>query len=661
MLQIYPEKYDQLDLSLDEKSFLRTIERAFSNEKMAYFVLHINPRKKDIGMGKPELFNLLLIKEGILLFRFLDYEDIASVTLDIQVISDQKVYDLIETDIVKRLEESRYLTNDFDGKLRYKLNICFVYPKIESWQILNVTNDSLKEFCHHHVIFKNDIMQIRHDGPNIIKQYLYLNDINALELQENLINNIFQRLCPEIIIPHKYTLNEYDKVDGIDGKLNNSDRAVQSYRLDNRQIDLVNKIAKGNQLILACAGSGKSVLLVSKCFKLASLNPAEQFLITCYNRNLNNYYQWIIAQAGFLDKNVQCLTFFFLCKQLMESNNLAVPSMSKNKQDDYYDSLFEAANNALFSGKIKERFYGIFIDEVQIFKPEWYKFCFNLLKSKNPSEHFFIIAGDKSQDIKNNIKHGKAPWQGGGDEYPDYRGKTLPIEINYRNSKPINDAIDRFVENSKLLSAKLGIDLSSDPELFLRGKAYKEGNIPTLIELLDLSNDGEGRAIGDSIKEFIENKKLSEVDIAVVLFNKTGLAIKPWASKTYNLLPSIKRYFYSQQWEAPAILIKGESEGITYGSRRGVTITTIEGSLGLDFRAVVLAGLRPLGIHEQARSLSDFTDFATEKSEAFQKNINLLYTGLTRARDELTIVLSTPRGESIYMDLLRDSMGNKTI
>ena len=47
MLQVYPERYDQLELSIGEKSFLRTVERAFSDEEMAYYVLHINPRRKD--------------------------------------------------------------------------------------------------------------------------------------------------------------------------------------------------------------------------------------------------------------------------------------------------------------------------------------------------------------------------------------------------------------------------------------------------------------------------------------------------------------------------------------------------------------------------------------------------------------------------------------
>ena len=107
--------------------------------------------------------------------------------------------------------------------------------------------------------------------------------------------------------------------------------------------------------------------------------------------------------------------------------------------------------------------------------------------------------------------------------------------------------------------------------------------------------------------------------------------------------------------------MSGESEGTTYGSRRGVTIATIEGSLGLDFKAVILAGLRPLGTHEKARTIGEIQnssgDTHVQKLEAFKKNINFIYTGCTRAKDELTIVLSAPEGQSIYMDLIRESMG----
>lgn len=339
---------------------------------------------------------------------------------------------------------------------------------------------------------------------------------------------------------------------------------------------------------------------------------------------------------------------------------MPVPSLYKGKyrdKNDDFERIFEAANNALVQGKIKERFYGIFIDEVQIFKPEWYRFCFNLLKSKNADDHFFIIAGDKSQDIKNNIKHGKAPWQGGGDTYPEYRGKTLPIEINYRNSKPINDTIDNYVSAAKAMGAKLGVDLTSDQELFLRGTAFRNGNHPVLLELDDFSNEGEAKAICDSIKKLKKNNDISDVDIAIVLYNESApFTSKGWKTHNYKLEPYIRQYFYKEKWTDPVILKFGQSEGATYGSRRGVSIISIEGSLGLDFRAIVLAGLRPLGTHENARAMSDFLNPNPDQQEGFKKNVNFLYTACTRAKDELIIILSDQKGENLYMDLLRESM-----
>lgn len=655
-MQIYPEKYDKLDLSTSERSFLRTAERAFSGDELAYYVLQINPRKRDVGQGKAELFNLLIVQEGIMLLRFFDADIPLIVSTTIKAMGNPIVYSVLENDIRSKLEESNYLVRE-NGSLRFALNISFAFPNVDFSQVETELSETEKDFCFRHVLFKNDIHLLRKEGKKILLEKLSPAD----DINEKIVNNIFQRLCPEITIPRKFILDDHATISIKEAALSQMDRSVQSYRLDNWQIDIVNRINKGNQLILACAGSGKSVLLISKCFKLASLNPGEDFLITCYNRNLNNYYQWAILQAGFIDKNVRCTTFLGLCKQLLEKNKITLPAKYPQQQNDYYDRLFEKANDALATGRIKERFYGIFIDEIQIFKPEWYRFCFNLLKSKRDRDHYFVIVGDKSQDIRNNIKHGRAPWQGGGSDYPEYRGKTLPIEKNYRNSKPINDAIDRYVSCAKALGAKIGVDFASDPELFLRGTAYRPGNKPTLSMVKDLSNEGEAEAICSAIREFLK-KGYSEVDIAVIVYNRRQqYTTKGWKTHYYNLLPPIKKIFEQENWEPPSILISSESEGATYGSRRGVTIATIEGSLGLDFRVVILAGLRPLGSHEKVQTLEDFDGLTGEelekKQEAFQKNINFLYTGCTRAKDELKIILSAPKGESIYMDLLRDSMG----
>lgn len=659
-MQVYPDKYDQLELTSEEKSFVRTIQRAFADESMAYYVPLINPRKKSAN-GAPELFHLLLVPKGLFLFRFLSVPSREVGQLLLKSISSPIVYGTLVGELRSQLEKSRYLT-DREGNLKHAMNLCFVLPSLASDELEGMLTDEEQAFCREHVLFQEQIAALRKAGPQDLLRRL----APAEELREELVNNVFQRLCPELTIPRAVLLEENDSVQAKDGDLTPRDRAVQSYRLDNQQINLVNRLTKGNQLILACAGSGKSVLLISKCFKLASLNPEQTFLITCYNRNLHHYYQWAIAQAGFTHKNVRCLTFDGLCRYLLERSHLPYPTKDGSQPGTvaYFQTLFETVNTALANGGITERFYGIFIDEVQIFKPEWYRFCFNLLRSKNADDHVFIIAGDKSQDIKNNIKNGTAPWQGGGASYPEYRGKTLHLETNYRNSRQINEAVQRFVEAARQCGNSIGVDLTSDPELFLLGKSLHEGPPPQLVELPELSNQGEANAICDAIQRLLE-EGLSQVDIAILVYNRQTKYTPPdWSTNYYDFFPELERRFQQEGWEEPTVLISRENSGGTYGSRSGITIATIEGSLGLDFRAVILAGLRPLGSHEWARTLEDIAGASGEKrklkQEAFLKNVNFLYTGCTRAKDHLVVVLSARKSQNIYMDLLRQSMGGET-
>ena len=113
-MEIYPEKYDQLELTSNERSFLRTVSRAFNEDELGYYVLHINPRKIGLEGGKPELFNLLICKEGLLLLRFFDVDNVNAVKMTIELNAQRGVFDKIENDIYEKLKGSRYLL-DFSG------------------------------------------------------------------------------------------------------------------------------------------------------------------------------------------------------------------------------------------------------------------------------------------------------------------------------------------------------------------------------------------------------------------------------------------------------------------------------------------------------------------------------------------------------------------
>ena len=188
-MQIYPEKYDKLDLSTSERSFLRTAERAFSGDELAYYVLHINPRKRDAGQGKAELFNMLLVPEGIVLLRFFDADIPLVATTTIKALGNHVVYSVLESDIRSKLEESNYLVRE-SGNLRFALNISFVFPNIDFSQVESELSETEKVFCGKQVLFKNDIHFLRKKGKNVLLGRLSPAD----EIKEEIVNNLIEGL-----------------------------------------------------------------------------------------------------------------------------------------------------------------------------------------------------------------------------------------------------------------------------------------------------------------------------------------------------------------------------------------------------------------------------------------------------------------------------------
>lgn len=213
-MEIYPEKHEQLELTSNERSFLRTISRAFDEYENSYYVLHINPRRIDLGGGKPELFNLLVFDMGLLLFRFIEVEDVSIAKLTIESMAQKIVFNKIDNDIYEKLSGSRYLV-DTNEDLIFGYNICFVFPNVESSDILPLMNSENRDFCLAHVIFKDTIQQTRKEGAVVLENYIKVKN----PIKEEIINNIFQRLCPEITIARKFILNDYAYVSTLDSRI----------------------------------------------------------------------------------------------------------------------------------------------------------------------------------------------------------------------------------------------------------------------------------------------------------------------------------------------------------------------------------------------------------------------------------------------------------
>lgn len=654
-MEIMPSEYQQLELSRFEKIFIR---HALSSEQYGFLLLKVNP-----AMRENDYMHVLISADGVLMFKFFgDFENSTIFQSTMEVYS-QFIHEPTIKIISEKLLGNKALVDD-NGELKIAVNIAYVFPKLNYEEIIqNDIDDKIKEFAKNHCLFCEEFSKLRTDFYNIINAKLQNTIVpvsqNKLVIQDNNVNSIIQRIAPEYVTVRVSTVLDEKTSMGADNDLlvvTEDDLAVKAFRLDKDQINIINKINKGDQLILACAGSGKSVLLISKCFKAAEMNPDKQFLITCYNENLRSLYSWFIDRAGLRAKNVTCLTFHKLCKHLLAQNSFTTFSGD-------FDGWITSAIQKLNERKIKERYYGIFIDEVQEFDTEWYKFCFNLLENKETDDHLFVICGDKTQKLKDKQKHGKAPWNA-GEGYPNYRGgnKNIRIEKNYRNCIEINEYINRFVSNAKKYLYSIQDDYELDPDMFLRGQSVSHGYGVEIKHLQEHCNKAEAQEIVMSIEKIHNENKIPYDEIAVIMYNASyNQKFDDWKDWKYNIETSLMSLM--GQKDIPFCqMYSTESEWASnYGSKGGVKLLKFASVLGLDFRAAIVCGLKPLGFYNKTKrpnwnEIKKDQELFETTVENTHSDIRNLYVACTRAKEVLHIILSEEKEDSVYVGLMENSL-----
>lgn len=654
-MEALPSEYQNIELTRSEKIFIRYI---LSQEEYGFIVLNANP-----AMQQNDNMHVLISPEGVLMFKFLEnFEDAPLFSMLMGTYIDT-VYAQTTTIVSAKLAANKALI-DSSGQLRFPTTVIYVFPKLNRDEVISsIQEPKIKDFAVEHCIFKDQMSSLRTEYKDCICSLLE-NSITPVSNERMIIddlnvNSILQRIAPEYTTIRVSTVADAESKVGADNELlviTEKDVVVKAFRLDQDQINIVNKMSKGEQLILACAGSGKSVLLISKCFKAAAMNPDKQFLITCYNNNLYSLYTWFIDRAGLRAKNVTCLTFHNLCKKLLTSNGY---SAAYGKFDQWATQAMYLLNN----GHIRQRYYGIFIDEVQEFTTDWYKFCYNLLENKSSDDHIFVICGDKTQKLKSQQKHGKAPWNA-GEGYPNYRGgnKNIRIEKNYRNCVEINEYINRYVSYAKAYLSLIEKDTELDPDMFLRGQAVNHGVGVELKKILSQSNDGEADRVLASVKDIHDRLEIPYDEIAVVMnYGHYNKHFSGWKNKTYSIenplivrfdredIPYCKMYATDAEWAS------------RYGSDGGVKMIKFDSVLGLDFRAVIVCGLITLGEYDQTKN-PDWSTLKENEEEyqsvvsSTQDNIRRLYVACTRAKEVLHVIVPESAEKSVYMKMLLDAL-----
>ncbi len=657
-MEVFPSEYQSLDLTRYEKMFMR---HALSVDDYGFLLLRVNP-----AMQKNDDMDIVVLPQGIVLCKFFDEaNDITQFSAMITAYS-MLVYPTTRDIIANKFLSNKSLRDD-KGNLKFAVSIIHIFPNLKKADVEKQSfSDDVKKFINNNCMFSEEFSGLRNGFISSMNRFLSTPIIavstNSFSINDNNVNSILHSVATEYVTVRVATVKDEETSTGVDNELlivDENDIAVKAFRLDQEQINIVNKINKGDQLILACAGSGKSVLLISKCFKAARMNPDKQFLITCYNRNLRSLYTWFIDRAGLRANNVKCMTFHALCRTLLLENGL---NASYSGQDGL-ERLVNATIQGLNNGRIKNRYYGIFIDEVQIFEPEWYKFCYNLLENKSSDDHLFVICGDKTQDLDKRKKQGTAPWQA-GEGYPNYRGgnKNIRIERNYRNCIEINEFINRYVSNAKKYLFSIDPDFDIDPDLFLRGQAVSHGIGVDYCQLTDFSNDGESTKVIESIKKIHDEYEIPYDEIAVIMYNASYNSRFPnWSNRNYSLeiplmvklrqedIPFCKLYATEGEWQD------------NYGETGGVRLIKFQSTLGLDFRAAIICGLKPFGHYDAVKKpnwsvLKTNSDDYSNAIQSTHQCIRNLYVACTRAKEVLHIIAPENEKDSVFIKILKDSI-----
>ena len=653
-MEIFPSEYQGLELSRYEKLFVR---HALSSDQYGFLLLRVNP-----SMQKNDYMNVVILSRGVVFCKFFDgFEDATQFATTMSVYASF-VFPSTKNIIVQKLLSNKTISEG--GNLKFAASIVHVFPNLKKADIpqQGLTTDVIN-FIEKNCLFAEEFSKLRSEFTSTMNKFLThpITSVakTSFDICDTNINAIIQRIAPEYVTVRVAEIVDGETKAGADEELlvvDEKDVAVKAFRLDREQINIVNKISKGDQLILACAGSGKSVLLISKCFKAARANPDKQFLITCYNDNLHSLYTWFIDRAGLREKNVTCMTFHKLCRYLLTKNGYHA---AFNDFDGWVASAINRVNN----GSIKDRFYGIFIDEVQIFQNEWYKFCYNLLENKSSDDHLFVICGDKTQDLKKLQKHGKAPWQA-GDGYPNYRGgnKSIRIERNYRNCIEINEYINRYVSQAKNFIYAIQPDFEIDPDLFLRGQAVNHGIGVEYKQLHDCSNAGEVRSIISSINKIHDEHGIPYDEIAVIMYNgKYGYRLPGWYDSKYLLEYNLTKKLIEEDIPFCRLYAAEGAWQDHFGETGGVRMIKFQSTLGLDFRAAIICGLKPLGYYEKVKKV-DWKGIKDE-AEQFDNSVSAthalirnLYVACTRAKEVLHIIAPETPNDSDFIKLLHDSV-----
>ncbi len=437
-IRLWPQDYERKDhITRAEKSLLRNAARNFQSGHIAVGIDPLGLSTDKVHMGM-----YISPSEGLITFSIYQGK-ISSAAIPAYI---NYVRNIVEKGIYERLLDSKILiVRNADRKiLKFPYKHIIMFPDetigktgLSTNQLEQLKNYATLEFFRP-LTSKGKERRVEElgifDGIRVPydKAFKVIGDLES--------RAIFERLAPEYTV----VMNEVENVQikesrttvtNADLRITGKEQEFKTFFLDDYQVAQVNDMGKGHRVILANPSAGKSVLLLSKAFKYASIYKGSQILLTCYNSNLAESYLFKRACANFgNNNNLHIMTFHKLVNRIYQE-------FFHLRCDGFFatDEEVQKCIDYVKAGKVNLRFKAIFIDEVQNFNPLYLELCYLLLEDAD--DRVFLMAGDLNQSIRAKSRKGDVPWKQIRGANLDFTGRVRYIEKNYRNSREIGEYI----------------------------------------------------------------------------------------------------------------------------------------------------------------------------------------------------------------------------
>ncbi|OCA90406.1 nuclease [Bacillus sp. FJAT-27225] len=393
--------------------------------------------------------------------------------------------------------------------------------------------------------------------------------------------------------------------------------------MDLHQENLAKQLGDKNRLIRGVAGSGKTIILASRAKMLSKQNPDWKILILCYNISLANSIEQMIRHM--LNEPEDLFDFNFSkggVENPVNHHNITVRNFHAWLKKDLR---IKEQQIPVIVEKIKRKetilpvYDAILIDEGQDFEAEWLALVSSLLNEETQS---LLLVEDRAQDI---YKRKRSYVQDTG---LSFQGRSKILSINYRNTAQIVKFAWDFYRKHSMLKNKV-VNRELEGEIIAPQSTKRKGPEPGIIRASNFYE--EIRLVARQMKKLHDERKVSYEEMLILYRVKRTIQF-PVIDIIQRTLKEAGLPYY---W-----ITENENSKRSFEKEDGkIKISTIDSSKGLDFRAVFIVN-------------TDSMPFPLEEDK--EREVSLLYIGMTRAKEYLCLSYSGQSEFTQYMDTLFD-------